>query len=447
MGKIGLIIWREYSTRIRNKTFIVMSILGPVLIAGFFTLIVWLPNADKTEQKVMVVDESYAIRMNKIPDNAFMKFYYPEMKLEAASKSFYETDFTCILYIPYNVISGGGAVQLYYKKSPGFAAENYIKSQLESKFYEFKLASNKIDPAIIKNAREPLKLITSKLDAKGNSVETRNENIMWIGFAGGVLIFMFVIMYGVQVMRSVMEEKTNRIVEVIVSSVKPFQLMMGKIIGVALVGLTQFVLWVILSSALTSVASGIFLKKISADVQNLQSNKEEVYKQGSNTKFNELKKVDSKLGALQMVRDLESVDFTEVIICFMFYFLGGYLLYSSLFAAIGSAVDSEADTQQFMMPVMLPLILGYVMSVNFIQNPEGDLAFWGSMIPFTSPIVMMVRLPFGVPLWQILLSMSFLVMGFLFTTWLAGKIYRTGILMYGKKVSWKELSKWIFYRG
>jgi ABC-2 type transport system permease protein len=447
MGKIGLIIWREYFTRIRNKTFIVMSILGPVLIAGFFTLVVWLPNADKTEQKIMVIDESYAIRANKIADNEFIHFYYPEMKLEAARKSFYETDFTCILYIPYNVISGGGAVQLYYKKSPGFSTQNYIKSQLESIFYEYKLASNKIDPTVIKNAREPLKIIERKLGENGKVEASKNENIRLAGFGLGAIIFIFIIMYGMQVMRGVMEEKTNRIVEVIVSSVKPFQLMMGKIIGIALVGLTQFLLWVILSSALTSVTSGIFLKKIYSDAKSVQSNKEEVYKQGSNAHFAEMKKVDSKMAAVKMVMDLDTIDFAEVVICFMFYFLGGYLLYSSLFAAIGSAVDSEADTQQFLMPVMIPLMAGYVISVAFIMNPESNLVMWGSMIPFTSPIVMMVRLPFGVPLWQILLSMSFLVMGFLFTTWLAGKIYRTGILMYGKKVSWRELSKWIFYKA
>ncbi len=448
MGKIGLIIWREYWTRVRNKTFIVMSILGPLLIAGFFTFMVWLPNADKTTQKIMVIDESGVVKQNKIPDNEFIKFYYPEITYDEACKTFQEADFTCILHINNSEnVAVAAIVELFYKKSPGFSTENYIKSQLESKFYEFQLASNNIDPNVIKNARRPVTLATKKMDESGNAVDSKHEDVMFIGFFCGVLIFMFVIIYGMQVMRGVMEEKTNRIVEVIVSSVKPFQLMMGKIIGVAMVGLTQFIIWVILSTVLTTASSAMIFNKIMDDAGKLQNNKEIVYKQGSNLNAEQLEKMSSKMEAIEVIQHLKTINFTEVLVCFLIYFLGGYLLYSALFAAIGSAVDSEADTQQFMMPVMLPLILGYVMSINFIQNPESNLAFWGSMIPFTSPIVMMVRLPFGVPLWQIALSVTFLIAGFIFTTWIAAKIYRTGILMYGKKITWKELGKWMFYKG
>ena len=446
MGKIGIIIWREFSVKVRNKSFIIMSILGPILIAAFTTLVIWLPNADKTEHKILVVDDSFIIKTSKISDNKFVKFDYSDKNFDEARKSFYETDYTCLLYIPYNVISGGGAVQLFFKKSPGFATENYVKSQLEARFYEVKLATNRIDPVLIKNARAPIKLITAKLDEKGNSIETKNENLMWIGFAAGVLIFMFILMYGMQVLRSVMEEKNNRIVEVIVSSVKPFQLMIGKILGVAMVGLTQFLIWIVFSFVLTTFVSTLFLKDIVSDVEKFNEQQEVVYKQGSDANINEMQKVDTKLEAVQMVQDLAGLNIAKIIICFAIYFLGGFFLYSALFAAIGAAVDSDADTQQFLTPVMLPLMLGYVMSINFIQNPQGDLAFWASIIPFTSPIAMMVRLPFDPPMWQLILSIGLLIIGFLGTSWLAGRIYRTGILMYGKKVSWKELGKWIFYK-
>ena len=261
------------------------------------------------------------------------------------------------------------------------------------------------------------------------------------------MIFFFVMMYGMQVMRSVMEEKTNRIIEVIVSSVKPFELMLGKIIGVAMVGITQFLIWVVLSTTLTTAASGILLSGVVKDVNMMQEQNEVVYKQGSNANFEEIKNPQNKLEAISVVKDFFSLNVTEIIVCFFIYFLGGYLLYSALFAAIGSAVDAEADTQQFMLPVMLPLMSGYMMAIGIAQDPETSVAFWGSIIPFTSPIVMMVRLPFGVPAWQIWLSVSLLIMGFIFTTWLAGRIYRTGILMYGKKITWKELGKWLSYKN
>ena len=450
MEKIRLIIWREYWTRVRKKSFLIMSILGPLLIAGFFTLMIWLPNSDKTEQKVMVIDELGIITQNKIPDNNFIKFYYPEINYDEACKTFKETDFTYILHINKSDNADVVAIpELFYKKSQHFSTENYIKSQLESKFYEFKLVSNNIDPHIVKNARQEVKLVTSKLDDAGKKIKSDFEVKIFIGFFCGLMIFISVIIYGMQVMRGVMEEKTNRIIEVIVSSVKPFQLMIGKIIGVAMVGLTQFVIWIILSTVLTAASSGLFLNEILSDVKKMQNNQEIVFKQGSNTDAAKLQQVNSKMEAMKMIISVKDIDTLEMLVCFLIYFLGGYLLYSALFAAIGSAVDSEADTQQFMLPVMLPLILGYVIAITFIQNPDPDsnLAFWGSMIPFTSPIVMMVRLPFGVPLWQIALSVSFLIMGFLVTTWLAAKIYRTGILMYGKKINWKELGKWMFYKG
>ncbi len=447
MGKIGLIIWREYSTKIRNKTFLIMSILGPLLISGLSTLVVWLPTVDKTEQKIMVIDDSGLFGKNHFTENKLVKFYYPDLKLDQGIKTLYETDFTSVLHIPYNVLSGGHKANIYYKKAMGFAAQNYLNTQLENKIYEFTLQSNNIDPMIIKNARIKVELSVTKVEENGKLIDAGSESRAWIGFIAGILIFISIVIYGAQVMRGVMEEKSNRIVEVIISSVKPFQLMLGKIIGVAMVGLTQFVIWIILSLVLTTASTSYFMGDILKEVEQYKEQNEIVYKQGSNADFHKIKPMASKAEAIQKIMNMQDVDVTEVIICFILYFMGGYLLYASLYAAIGAAVDNETDTQQFMLPVTLPLILGYVLSVNFMQNPDSTAAFWGSMIPFTSPVVMMVRLPFGVPAWQIAVSLLSLVAGFLLTTWLAAKIYRTGILMYGKKVNWKELGKWLFYKG
>ncbi len=447
MNKIFLIIWREYFERIRKKSFIIMSLLGPVLMAGGFALMIWLANADKTEQKILVIDSSMAF-YKSLPDNELIRFHYPDVKLNQAIQEFYKSDYTCILYVPYNIAQGGNtSVQLYYKKSPGFATTQYLKDIMERKLYEFKLAANNINPEVIRNARQTIHIINEKIYEDGKSKESKSDILMGVGFACGVLIFMFLTIYGAQVMRSVMEEKTSRIVEVIISSVKPFQLMMGKIIGVAFVGITQFLIWILLTAVLTSVLSATVLKPITADAMKQKEQMEVVYKQGSNANMKELEKIDSRMEALSMIDDLKGLDFMEIAICFFLYFLGGYLFYSALFAAIGSAVDSEADTQQFMLPIMLPLIVGYMMTVNVMQNPEGNIAFWGSLIPFTSPVVMLARLPHGVPLWQIGLSLSLLVLGFIFTVWIAGRIYRIGILMYGKKVSWKEIIKWVTYKA
>jgi ABC-2 type transport system permease protein len=244
-------------------------------------------------------------------------------------------------------------------------------------------------------------------------------------------------------MRGVIEEKTSRIVEVIISSVKPFQLMMGKIVGIAMVGLTQFVLWVVLTAILAGIGQATILKdfadlKNPALQQNTVPNMPNQVNPQQNINYSE---------AAELFKDIQSINFAQILFAFLFYFLGGYLLYSALFAAVGSAVDSEADTQQFMMPITMPLVISFIAAQFIMQNPEGQLAFWFSIIPFTSPVVMMVRLPFGVPIWEFALSMGLLIVTFIFMTWLAGKIYRTGILMYGKKVSYKELWKWLRYSG
>ena len=274
---------------------------------------------------------------------------------------------------------------------------------------------------------------------------------MGLGYFAGFLIYFFVFLYGAMVMRGVIEEKTSRIVEVIVSSVKPFQLMLGKILGIALVGLTQFIAWVVLITLFVSVGMQVFGPDYSAEnvapqqemVESVMSQQSinvsdvaEIQAENSSDNFKDI-----------LLSTVDSINFIVVLLSFLFYFIGGYLLYASLFAAIGSAVDSETDTQQFMMPVTIPLVIGLLVMINTIQNPDGAMAFWFSIIPFTSPIVMMARIPFGVPYWEVALSMSLLIITFLGATWFAAKIYRTGILMYGKKVSYGEIWKWIRYKS
>jgi ABC-2 type transport system permease protein len=290
---------------------------------------------------------------------------------------------------------------------------------------------------MVEESRVDIDITTVKWGEDGKDKVGSAELALAIGMISAFMIYMFIVIYGAQVMAGVVQEKTSRIVEVIISSVKPFELMMGKIIGIAMVGLTQFFLWVLLTVLISSVVGSFIGGNV--DVNALQqANTMGMSVQGmpTNAPQNMIQEVYSLLNGF---------DFAQIVILFVLYFLGGYLLYASLFAAVGSAVDNETDTQQFSLPLTLPIIFAIYAAIYSAQNPDGPLAFWCSMIPFTSPIVMMVRLPFGVPAWQIFLSISILVLSFIGTTWMAGKIYRTGILMYGKKVTWKEMWKWVRY--
>jgi len=266
---------------------------------------------------------------------------------------------------------------------------------------------------------------------------------MGIAYASALLIYMFIFLFGSQVMRGVIEEKTNRIVEVIVSSVKPFQLLMGKVVGVALVGLTQFLAWVALTLVLVVLAQGIFLPDITKEALQ-QANQMQMVGSLAGDSVQLSATTEKARDVLQMI---QSINFGVLISCFLFFFIGGYLLYGSLFAAIGSAVDSETDTQQFMLPITIPLIVAIMVMINAMQNPDGVLAFWFSIIPLTSPIVMMARIPFGVPYSELALSAVLLILTFVGAIWLSAKIYRTGILIYGKKLTYRELWKWLTYKN
>jgi ABC-2 type transport system permease protein len=318
---------------------------------------------------------------------------------------------------------------------------------MENILFDYRLQGDSIDLGKIERARRPVEIATIKVTEDGEDQKTNSETNMLIGFSLAIAIYIMIFLYGAQVMRGVIEEKTNRIVEVIVSSVKPFQLMLGKIVGVAMVGLTQFLLWIVLTVLISTFINAVILKDQIADQMKQHQQLEKVMKNDLTAKPDKMEKVKTPNEALSFLNNLEKINKTQIALSFAFYFLFGYLLYAALFAAIGSAVDSEADTQQFMLPVTAPLILSFAIAQGVATDPDSGLAQFFSIFPLTSPIVMMVRLPFGVPFWELSLSMASLIIGFLFFTWLAGKIYRTGILMYGKKTTWKELGKWLFYKG
>jgi ABC-2 type transport system permease protein len=439
MDKILLIIQREFLSRVKKKSFIIMTFLGPILMGGLITGAILLTISDNETYVVQVIDESEIID-NDLPSSEKIYFSYSTSSLDSALKQFETSPYSIILYIPNNIIKSNSIV-LHYKKYPSLITQKYISAEIEKIIEQYKLDNFNIDKEVYAEIKTRLNVATADFKQKKN--DKYKTELTLVGFFFAVLIYMFIFLYGVQVMRGVIEEKTSRIVEVIISSVKPFQLMLGKITGIALVGLTQFLLWVILTTGIIGISQAVLLKdKYSAEqISNVQVSGNLMQKL-DNTKSNQDLKVNAAVDLLNRI------NFPLMIGMFLFYFLGGYLLYASLFAAVGAAVDNEADTQQFMMPITIPLIFGFIVAEFALQNPDGPAVFWFSIIPLTSPVVMMVRIAGGInpsDMWQLYLSMFLLVAGFIFTTWVAAKIYRTGILMYGKKPSYKELIKWLKY--
>lgn len=424
-----------------------MTILGPLLMAGVITAPIWMLMRNKTEHQVLVLDHS-GLFVDQIPNTKEIKFTYGAESIDSAKAKLAKGPFDLIMEITRDPLNGDKTTPvLYYKKQPGMSTEQYITNQMENILFDYRLQGDSIDRNKIDRARRPVVLETIKVTEYGKDEKTNSETNMLVGFTLAIAIYIMIFLYGAQVMRGVIEEKTNRIVEVIISSVKPFQLMLGKIIGVAMVGLTQFLLWVILTGLISTFVTGVLLKDQIADKIKQEQQTAKVMKNDITARTDKMEKVNTPNEAIANLGNLEKIDVSHIVFSFAFYFLFGYLLYAALFAAIGSAVDSESDTQQFMIPVTAPLILSFVIAQVVAMDPDSSLGQFFSIFPLTSPIVMMVRLPFGVPMWEQAVSMIMLVLGFLFFTWLAGKIYRTGILMYGKKTSWKELGKWLFYKG
>ncbi len=446
MGKIRLIIWREFITRVRKPSFLVMTILGPLLLVGGVALVVFLGMSEGGVQNIVVIDKAQLVT-NKLKDSDDIKFFYESGDL--SDSVFKASPYNAMVEINPMVLENN-TIQIFYKNLPSITTQNHISRQIETVLEREKLRVNNVDPDTYRRIKTALKIQLFDIDKQGK--RSYDQIKAGIGFGFGYLIFFFIFLYGVQVMRGVMEEKQNRVVEVLISSVKPFQLMMGKIVGVAMVGLTQFLLWVVLSLVLGSAAVGLAKDTISAGaVQERTQMTTQLQQQMTGEEGSTLKPASESAEDLGVLMEIwDELPVAAILGLFLFYFLGGYLLYSSLFAAVGSAVDAETDTQQFMMPITVPMLIAIFIAQTAVYNPDGPAVFWFSLIPFTSPVVMMVRIATGNAFahpGELVLSMVLLLGTFLFTTWLAGRIYRTGILMYGKKVSWKELGKWLFYKG
>ena len=441
MNKINLIIQREYLTRVKKKSFLVLSIVGPILFAGLMIVPAWLANEDEDSQNVEVVDETKMF-IGQLKNSEEINFSYEFRSLKDAQEDLFnkEGKFTAVLHIPKVVVTHPKTVQLFYKDKPKGSSIDYMENQIARIMEDKKLQDlYNLSYDQVSGLRPTVGIVANKIDETGNSEAKSDKLAMILGLVLAMIIYFFIFLFGVQVMRGVLEEKINRIIEVIISSVKPFELMMGKIIGIAMVALTQVGIWVALSTGIYATAVNVY----GDDIAKNQKNQIEQV-ESSNPVGSELANAANDGSIfLKIKNNVDTINFPLVIGCFIFFFLGGYLLYGSLFAAVGAAVDNETDTQQFMMPITIPLILAIVIAQVVMDNPDGQLAFWGSLFPLTSPILMMVRIPFGVDTWEVALSMGLLIISFIGTTAMAGKIYRIGILMYGKKPSFKEIGKWI----
>lgn len=443
MNKILLIIRREYLSRVKKKSFILMTFLTPLLIAGIYGLIGYFTykGISDTHDKIAVISTNKTLT-EKLATDKNVTYVYENKSLDQMKKSLKNSDYDYILYLPEFSLATPKGIELFGSKQAGLSLSNRVSGDIEELIRNQKLKESGIAQSDLDQLKTAVDISTKKIAETGLEEESSAGASTVIAFIAGVLMFMFIMLYGVQVMRGVIEEKTSRIIEVMISSVKPFQLMMGKIIGIALVGLTQFILWIVLTFTISTVAITVFVDK--ADVKKIAASAQSNSQISTGTQAATV--AQGPMADVQ--KSLAGLDFGKIVSVFVFFFLGGYLFYSALYAAIGSAVDSETETQQFMMPVMLPLLLGYALSLSVITNdPYGNVAFWLSMIPFTSPIAMVVRMPYGVSNWELILSMVILVVGFVGTVWVASRIYRVGILMYGKKTTFKEMFKWFTYRN
>lgn len=421
-SKIALIIGREYKTRVCKKSFILLTFLMPILLVGIVAVPLLLSQAKSDTVRSIVVVDASGLYQPVFTDSESYRFFYTDSGLPEARQE--HPDATGFLCIAGNLAQEENKAIYYSEKQANTETVAYLNSILSRFVEQQKIAAYNIPDLqqIIKNTQTHIQITTVKWSEDGEETIGSAEVATLVGMFAAFLIYMFIVLYGAQVMSGVVQEKSNRIMEVMVSSVRPFQLMMGKIVGIALVGLTQFFLWVVL----IWVCAGTLLPLLpGGDASSAMAQESGM--------------------AMEIANALQSVDMAQLLVLFVVYFLGGYLLYSSFFAAFGSAVDNETDTQQFSLVLTIPILFAMYAAIYSAQNPDGPLAFWCSMIPFTSPIVMLVRLPFDVAWWEIALSIGILIASFVGSTWMAGKIYRTGILMYGKKPTWAELWKWLRY--
>ncbi|HSC53622.1 MAG TPA: ABC transporter permease [Phnomibacter sp.] len=444
MNKTWIVIKREYLTRVRKKSFIITTFLTPLMLVAIIAVVTFLSVKNTKTEKVAVGDKS-AILTDYLKSGETMQFeFIPDADTALLSKGY-----SVVLLAPGNGVNAStDRFEIYTKKNLSVTSESSIRRKIndavEARLITQQSGLTKTAYDSIRNQASEVEL-DSKLIGEGAEVKAGNSGVAFgVGYGAGFLIYIVLFLYGAMVMRGVMEEKTNRIAEVVVSSLKPRQLMMGKIVGIGAVGVTQFIMWVVLIVTLTAVMNAMIPHEIMQQAGNASKGMPGA---GMASQSN-----DAVMAFAKAQQTMSSVNWWLVLGCFLFYFTFGYLFYAALFAAVGSAVNEDPqDAQSLMFPITIPIILSIIIMMNAVTQPESSLAVWASIIPFSSPIVMMARVPFGVPgtvpWWQLGLSMASLIAGFLATTWLSAKIYRTAILMYGKKVTLKEMWKWAFRKS
>ncbi|MHA8072759.1 ABC transporter permease [Aquirufa ecclesiirivi] len=439
MNKIFLVIKREYLTRVSKKSFWIASLVAPLLLTAIYAVPIWLATRDKEVKQVAIWDGSGLFEQKDLADKE-IAFQLVKGDVANIKKTFDKQGYSAFAAIPADILTNPQSLKIYSEKNLSLSLKHDIERMVQNKVREILLRNAGISTLKYKETQVDISSDTITVSKQGAETTSSSGGAMILAAILGFLLYLSLLLYGSQVMNGVIEEKSSRIIEVIISSIKPYQLMLGKILGVGMVGLTQFLLWIVLTIGLSTATSKLYQAPSRMATVANSSNSDELKKsvdkvESSSQPMDELNKV------------IESTNIPLILGSFFFYFLFGYLLYSSLFAAIGSAVESAAEAQQFTFPVMIPIILAFILAQFTMQDPDSSIAFWASIIPFTSPINMMVRLPYGVPTWEIILSMVLLVGGFLACSWLSSRIYRVGILMYGKKMTWKEISKWVFYKN
>jgi len=444
MNKIWLIIQREFLTRVQKKSFLIATILVPLIIPAIMGGAVYLMIKEAESAKpenLLVLDESGAFKLENSKRFIIVPVSGP---IEQAKKAYSETNDFGLLYIPATSVNDPKGITIYTKESQSIEKIGSIESMINNIVKDAKMERYNVDKETLKDIRNTdIDFKQINLSETGEEKSSNTFLLYGLSMGLGIMIYIFVLVYGTQIMTGVIDEKTSKVVEVIVSSVKPFQLMLGKILGIASVGLLQFTIWIVLMGVVSSVVLGSFGLKMPQ-----QQAMEQVTAQ-MDEEAKEVMESQAKGPAVaEFMDNLSQIPFTKIALIFLFYFLGGYLLYGALFAAVGSSVDSQQEAQQFQFPVTIPLLMGYLGLFMFVvRDPHGPVSFWLSIIPFTSPVAMVGRIAFDVPGWQLALSMILLVGGFLFTTWIAGRIYRVGILMTGTKVSYKVLAKWFMMKS
>ena len=440
MSKIYIIIKREFMTRVRKKSFILLTILMPFIFAALVFVPIWLSMIKSDEQKSVGIYDSTGQYVALFKDDASYH-YLPVADYNNAAYYSDSTEVEAVIAITGNLTENPKQVRIYSRREVPADLLSYATNVLNEQVRRDRLAATGIEglEQIINDIQQDFEISTVKRTAEGNETGSSTEIAMAAGFIFTFLIYMFVLSYGSMVMQSVMEEKTNRIVELMISSVKPFQLMMGKIIGIALVGFLQLAIWGSMLAIILTVVSVCFGAPVVTDTAagNAMMGQDMT---GSAAAIAAASEGDGLVAALL------NLPYLELGVLFVLYFIGGYLLYASFFAAVGASVNEQEDSSQFIMPVMLIMVFALYAAMGSAQNTDGPLAFWASLFPLTAPIVMMVRIPFGVPLWQELLSVGLLYATALGFVWLSAKIYRVGILMYGKKPTIKEMIKWVRYK-